>query len=151
MAKPSGGAVVRMLRAAPDRTLPIKTLRKAVAQLLECDDNSELKKGVREVLEALEQKGRVKLDGKVVHLPKSKKNKKADNDDDSDAKEEDQKSSKKVKKEIPTASVQEPVVEKVDKNPSWGHGGSNNSSSWSGEPNKGDTGTRVFLGKIERK
>lgn len=46
--KPSGGSIVRMLRAAPDRTLPIKTLRKAVAQLLECEDNSELKKSVKE-------------------------------------------------------------------------------------------------------
>lgn len=96
-------------------------------------------------------KGRIKIDGKIAILPKSVKNKA-----EKEAKDDTEKVNKKQKIEKPLKHLPPPKdtkEEEVDNNPSWGHHGgaaadSWNNSSWStsGEPNKGDTGTRVFLG-----
>ena len=125
---------MRVLRAANNRTLPVKTLRIAVARSL--DSKEDMKDALKPIIDKLCAKGRVKLDGKNVVLLKKKK---GESDDDADAGASSEKRGEKRKAEddAPAAAPTKPWKNDYD----WDEG----------PANAGDTGTRLFLGNLSFK
>ena len=159
---PSGGSVVRFLRASPNRTLPVKMLRAAVAKELGLEDGAAVKDGTSLVIDKLIAKGRVRMDGKKVVLLKSsggskekdaggvsgderaasaaeRKRKAADECSAEGSAEEAFRA--KLKAGLPAPVPRSQKKAPVDR---WGTGEDQSL-------NAGDTGTRVFLGNLSFK
>jgi len=132
--------VVRILRGAINRTLPIKTLRTLVGKSCGTDASSvteELKK----ILDHLITKGRAELVGKNVTLLKQDKVKSAALLAEAEAREPPVGAKKRKAEE----TNEHAYLEKLPR------ASATYVEAGNEEPNTGDTGTRVFLGNLSFK
>lgn len=143
--------MVRLLREAENRTLPLNTLRAAVALSLDCKA-ADVKESLKDVIDALLLKGRVIVDGKKIVLLKQKKREGSDAPEEKDGdappkkKRKDNENGDENKSHAAVQYAPESRVRVV--NPSSGHDKKGPVTSKNGA---GDDCTRVFLGNLSFK
>ncbi|KAK3265002.1 hypothetical protein CYMTET_26286 [Cymbomonas tetramitiformis] len=138
MGKVTRKAVVRLLKAAPDNTMLVKHLRKALSAESGSDsgvDGDVLKQQLKQVLAQLLDKGRIRKDGSDVVLVQKAKRRSA-GVDESDGDAEVGENSDQMKEEY------EPAAKPADKEP-------RTEVAEAVQPSQNPSGcTRVFIGNL---